>query len=86
MLAIWFYAGTSIATILWWAVLIGWPESRSYFLGREFSNRWLWILIAPDLLSALVMSTLMVWLLAKQSTLSSVLAWVHFGSQGVGIR
>jgi protein-S-isoprenylcysteine O-methyltransferase Ste14 len=81
-LAIGFYAGTSIATILWWMALIGWPESRAAFLGREFGERWLWILMAPDLLSALAMSTLMVWLLARQSTLSSVLAWIHFGSQG----
>ena len=81
-LAIGFYCGTSLATILWWAALTWLPESRVHFLGREFSNRWLWILLVPDLISALVMSTIMVWFLVRRLPLASALAWVHFGSQG----
>jgi protein-S-isoprenylcysteine O-methyltransferase Ste14 len=81
-LAIGFYLGTSLATVVWWAALIWLPETRVHFLGRDFSDRWLWILLAPDLLSALVMSTLMVWLLIRRITLASALAWIHFGSQG----
>ena len=81
-LAVGFYLGTSLATVLWWGALIWLPETRAHFLGREFSNQWLWILLAPDLISALVMSTIMVWLLVRRWTLASALAWVHFGSQG----
>jgi protein-S-isoprenylcysteine O-methyltransferase Ste14 len=81
-LAIAFYAATSLATVLWWACLVLYPESRALFLGRDFGERWLWIMLAPDLLSALVMSTAMVWALNRSHRVSMILAWVHFGAQG----
>lgn len=81
-LAIAFYLGTSVATTAWWALLLFRPDLRPAFLGHAFSERFLWILAGPDLTSALVMSTAMVFLLSRRHRATSILAWLHFGAQG----
>ncbi|MBX3118279.1 MAG: isoprenylcysteine carboxylmethyltransferase family protein [Fimbriimonadaceae bacterium] len=80
--AIVFYAATSLATILWWGLLLANPQSRTPFLGADFADRWLWVLFSPDILSALVMSTVMVWAIVRSHCIAPALAWVHFGAQG----
>ncbi len=80
--AIFFYAATSLATIGWWILLIACPQSRVAFMGAGFSERFLWVLLVPDIVSALVMSTAMVWALSRSHPISTVLAWMHFGAQG----
>jgi len=81
-LAIFFYLCSGIATILWWIALIFIPTSRPTFLGAEFSEKFFWILLVPDLISALILVTWMVALLAKRSRVSISIAWMHVGAQG----
>lgn len=58
------------------------PSSRSLFLGEKFANEWLWVLLGPDAITALVGGTLLAVLVAKRRPLASAMAWVHFGAQG----
>lgn len=80
--AIVFYTGTAIATISWWILLWLVPTSRPLFLGTKFSEEWLWVLLAPDAISAFVGGLVLAVLIAKKHPLASALAWVHFGAQG----
>lgn len=77
-----FYAATSLATIAWWLALILYPDVRPAFFGRGFSGSWMWLFLVPDLLSALVMSTAMLWALFRSRPFAIALAWIHFGAQG----
>lgn len=84
-LAILFYLCSGIATILWWLTLIFFPSSKPIFLGSEFSEKFFWILMAPDLISAFVLATWMVALLVKRSTVAISIAWMHVGAQGYAL-
>lgn len=52
------------------------------FLGHQFGQEWLWLLLAPDALTALVGGTLLTFLVMRRHRLAPPLAWVHFGAQG----
>lgn len=80
--AVWFYAATAAATLGWWALMWLVPSTRSLFLGTKFAQEWLWVLLGPDALTALVGGALLAVLVARRHPLSSALAWVHFGAQG----
>lgn len=81
-LACLFYFCSGIATLLWWAVLWLLPESRPFFLGKSFADSFTWILLIPDTISALVISTWMLVLIRKNSPLAVSVAWMHVGGQG----
>lgn len=80
--AIVFYATTSLATLGWWLLLMVRPDLRPSFFGAEFGAKWAWLFVAPDVISAFVMSTTMVIVVKRADALAIALAWLHFGSQG----
>ncbi len=80
--AILFYLCVALSTLGWWLLLWLVPSSRAIFLGKDFAQNWLWILLIPDALTALLGGTLLAFLIYRKSPLAAPLAWVHFGAQG----
>ncbi len=76
------YAGISFSIIAWWITLIFVPQSRIHFLGESFSEKFFWVLIVPDLISAIALPTLLIPAILKNRPNASTIAWLHAGGQG----
>lgn len=77
-----FYFITAFLTIAWWILLILIPESRIPFLGQGFSEQFTWVLLSPDLISALAIAIFLGPYVLKNNPAASALAWLHAGGQG----
>jgi hypothetical protein len=71
-----------MSIIIWWIILILFPESRVHFLGQVFAEKFIWILIVPDLISAVALGTWLVPAILKNKPHINTIAWLHTGGQG----
>lgn len=76
-----FYFIAAFATIIWWLTLIILPESRTLFLGKTFAEHFTWILLAPDLILALIIAIFLAPYVIRGNPNAPALAWLYAGGQ-----
>lgn len=76
------YSLIALAIFIWWSILVLLPETRVHFLGEAFAEQFIWILLIPDLISALALGIWLVPAILKNNPHTNAVAWLHVGGQG----